>query len=149
MSTSTRYHAVVKGFCGEVEADRQSFRLGQEEKEETIVANELTDREYLGMVRGEIVWNPHTDQWEKRHFDGSHPWWILGIDHSDSYPDSPVALPKQPPPSHDSLPSHEAPGGLTHNQLIRIQQINDLASRGVLTDAARDEEVNRITSEDH
>jgi hypothetical protein len=77
MSTSTRYHAVVKGFCGEVEADRQSFRLGQEEKEETIVANELTDREYLGMVRGEIVWNPHTDQWEKRHFDGSHPWWIL------------------------------------------------------------------------
>src|SRR4028118_694669 len=122
---------------------------GRRKRREAIVANELTDREYLGMVRGEIVWNPHTDQWEKRHFDGSHPWWILGIDHSDSYPDSPVALPKQPPPSHDSLPSHEAPGGLTHNQLIRIQQINDLASRGVLTDAARDEEVNRITSEDH
>jgi hypothetical protein len=37
------------------------------------VANELTDRELLGIIRGEIVWNPQTDQWEKRHFDESLP----------------------------------------------------------------------------
>jgi hypothetical protein len=112
------------------------------------MAHELTDTEYLGMIRGQIVWNPHTDQWEKRHFDESHPWWVLGVDHSYEYTDSPVSLPKQPPASHDSLPSHESPGGLTHDQLIRILQINDLASRGVIDDAARDDEVNRITNED-
>jgi hypothetical protein len=111
------------------------------------VAHERTDRELLGIIRGEIVWNPHTDQWEKRHFDESQPWWKLGIDHSYSYPDSPVPLPKQPPPSHESLPSHEPPGGLTHDQLIRIEQINDLCSRGVISAAARDDEVNRIRSE--
>ena len=113
------------------------------------MANEMTDRELLGIIRGEIVWNPQTDQWEKRHFDESQPWWKLGIDHSYTYSDSPVPLPKQPPPPHESLPSHEPPGGLTHDQLIRIQQINDLASRGVITDAARDDEVSKIMGEDH
>ena len=112
------------------------------------MAHELTDAEYLGMIRGQIVWNHQTDQWEKRHFDESHPWWMLGIDHSYAYSDSPVSLPNQPPPSHDSLPSHESPGGLTHDQLVRILQINDLASRGVIDEAARDDEVNRITNED-
>ena len=113
------------------------------------MAHEINDREYLGMIRGEIVWNPHTDQWEKRHFDESRPWWALGIDHSSTYSDSPVSLPNQPPPPHDSLPPHESSGGVTHDQLIRIHQINDLASRGVIDNAARDDEVNRITSEDH
>ena len=113
------------------------------------MAHELTDTEYLGMIRGEIVWNPDTDQWEKKDFDESRPWWKLGIDHSYEYPDSPVSLPKQLPPPQDSIPSHEGTGGLTHDQLIRLHQVNDLASRGVITDAARDDEVNRITSEDH
>jgi hypothetical protein len=113
------------------------------------VANELTDRELilLGMIRGDVVWNPQNDQWEKRHHDVSHPWWKLGVDDSHTYPDSPVPLPKQPPPSHESLPAHESPGGLTHDQLIRIQQINDLASRGVINDSAREDEVNRVVSE--
>lgn len=113
------------------------------------MANELTDRDYLGMIRGEIVWNPQDDRWEKRHFDPSRPWWVFGIDHSNSHPDSPVSLPKQPPPAHDSLPPNESPGGLTHDQLIRIQQVNDLASRGVISDATRDEEANTIASEGH
>jgi hypothetical protein len=118
-------------------------------RRQAIVANELTDRDYLGIIRGEIVWNPHTDQWEKRHFDESLPWWKLGVAHPDEHPDSPVPLPKQPPPPHESLPSHETQGGLTHDQLIRIHQLNDLASREVITAAARDDEVGRITSESH
>jgi len=115
----------------------------------TIATNEPTNELYLGMLRGDIVWNHQTEQWERRNLDESPPWWKLGIDHSNRHPDSPVSLPKQPPPHHDSLPSHETPGALTHDQLLRIQQINDLASRGVITDAVRDDEVNTIASEDH
>ncbi len=113
------------------------------------MAQELGDREYLGMIRGEIVWNHQDERWERRDFDPSRPWWRFGIDQSGSHPDSPVSLPKQPPPAHDSLPSNESPAALTHDQLIRIQQVNDLASRGVITDAARDDEANRIASEGH
>jgi hypothetical protein len=57
-----------------------------------------------------------------------------------------VSLPKQPPPVHDSLPPNESPAALTHDQLIRIQQVNDLASRGVITDVARQDEVNKIAN---
>ena len=110
------------------------------------VAHELTDREYLGMIRGEIVWNHQDERWERRDFDPSHPWWRFGIDQSGSHPDSPVSLPKQPPPAHDSLSPNESPAALTHVQLIRIQQVNDLASRGVITDVVRQEEVNKIAN---
>ena len=112
------------------------------------MAHELTDREYLGIIRGEIVWNPHADRWEKKHFESSHPWWeLVGLAHPEAHPDSPVPLPKEPPPPHEALAPHEGPTGLTHDQLIRIQQINDLATRGVITEAERDDEINGITSE--
>jgi hypothetical protein len=58
-----------------------------------------------------------------------------------------VSLPKQPPPAHDSLPSNESTAALTHDQLIRIQQVNDLASRGVISDDVRADEANRIAGE--
>jgi hypothetical protein len=113
------------------------------------VAHELGDREYLGMIRGEIIWNHQDQRWERRDFDPSHPWWKLGIDQSGSHPASPVPLPKEPPPAHDSLPPNESPGGLTHDQLVRIQQINDLASRGVISDDVRADEANKIAGEGH
>ena len=113
------------------------------------MANELTDRDLLGIMSGEIVWNPHTDQWEKRESYDPLIWWKRGAGHSEYHPSSPVPLPKQPPPPQESLPSHEAPGGLTHDQLIRIHLLNDLAAREVITEAARDAEVGRITSESH
>jgi len=113
------------------------------------VANEPVDHDQLvlGMIRGEIVWNHQDERWEQRHYDASTPWWKLGVDDSNSHPDSPVSLPKEPPPHHDSLPQ-ETPGALTHDQLIRVQQINELASRGVITDAVRHDEVNKIAGED-
>ena len=115
------------------------------------MANEPVDHDQLvlGMIRGEIVWNHQDERWERRHSDASTPWWKLGVDDSGSHPDSPVPLPKQPPPHHEALPSQETSAALTHDQLIRIQQINDLASRGVITDAVRDDEVEKITGEDH
>jgi hypothetical protein len=128
-------------------AGRMPINQRRKQRRQVIVAHELTDREYLGIIRGEIVWNPHTDQWEKRDFDESLPWWKLGIADSEHHQDSPVALPKQPPAPHDSLPSHETQGGLTHDQLIRIHQLNDLVKREVITADARDDEVSGITSE--
>ena len=113
------------------------------------MAHELSDRQLLGMIRGEIVWNHRDARWERRDFDPSHPWWKLGIDQSGSHPASPVPLPKEPPPAHDSLPPNESPGGLTHDQLVRIQQINDLASRGVISDDVRADEANKIAGEGH
>jgi hypothetical protein len=56
------------------------------------VAKEQPDRDYLGMLRGEIVWNSHTKQWEKRRFVESLPWWKLGVAHLDDPPDSPNGL---------------------------------------------------------
>lgn len=115
------------------------------------MANEPVDHDQLvlGMIRGEIVWNHEDERWERRPFDASIPWWKLGVDDSGRHPDSPVTLPKEPPPHHDDLLSQETTGALTHDQLIRIQQINDMASRGVITDDVRDDEVREIAGEDH
>ena len=98
------------------------------------MANELTDREYLGIIRGEIVWNHRTERWEKKPAQDFIPWWKMGVAYEESHLSSALALSKQLPTSHESLPDHEWPGGLTHDQLIRIHQLNDLASREVITE---------------
>lgn len=115
------------------------------------MANEPVDHDQLvlGMMRGEIVWNHEHERWERRHFDASTPWWKLGVDTSNRHPDSPVSLPTEPPPHHDDLPPQETPGALTHDQLIRVQQINEMASRGVISDAVRHDEVEKIAAEEH
>lgn len=139
-------------FVGELRSHHAASNMPtnrRRKRRPTIATNEPTNELYLGMLRGDIVWNHQTERWERRNLDKAPPWWKFGIDNSNRHSDSPVSLPKQPPPHHDSLPAHETPGALTHDQLIRIQQINDLANRGVITDAVRDDEVNTIASEDH
>jgi len=122
----------------------------ERKRRRTPVANEPVDHNQLilGMIRGEIVWNYQDERWERRHYDASTPWWKLGVDDANRHPDSPVSLPNEPPPHHESLPPQETPATLTHDQLIRVQQINDMASRGVITDAVRHDEVNKIAGED-
>ena len=59
-----------------------------------------------------------------------------------------MSLPNEPPPHHESLPTQETSATLTYDQLIRVQQVNEMASRGVITDAVRHDEVNKIAGED-
>jgi hypothetical protein len=89
--------------------------------------------------RGEIIWNMRTRQWEPRLSTQPISWRERIGGHWGNPPD--------PPPQGPQEPSYNAPGGLTPNQVQRIEQLNDLARRGIISDAVKDEGVRQIMSE--
>ncbi len=93
------------------------------------------------LQRGDVIFNASTGKWEARNSQKPLTMKQRIFGHWGN--------PSDPPSTQQPPPQNQSSVGLTPYQLQCIEQMNDLARRGTITDAVRDDEIHRIMAETH